>query len=85
MCEIVEQQISNETCLKRCDRISDMCFKCRIAQAKTWPKPYWCDNMTRCTLLDSWFDAKSKELNEAEKQQGKDLITGEKKWVGKIL
>ena len=83
MCEIVEQQISNETCLKRCDRISDMCDKCRIAQARLWTKPYWCDNMTRCTLLDTWFDAKSKELDVAENQQGKDLITGEKKWVGK--
>ena len=35
--------------------------------------------MTRCTLLNNWFDVKSKELDEAEKQQGKDLITGEKK------
>ena len=35
--------------------------------------------MTRCTLLDTWFDVKSKELDEAENQQGKDLITGEKK------
>jgi len=35
--------------------------------------------MTRCTLLDSWFDAKSKELDEAEKKEKKDLITGEKK------
>ena len=23
--------------------------------------------MTRCTLLDTWFDVKSKELDEAEK------------------
>jgi len=35
--------------------------------------------MTRCTFLDSWFDAKSKELDKAEKEQKKDLITGEKK------
>ena len=34
--------------------------------------------MTRCTLLDSWFDAKSKELDKAEKKQKKDLITGVK-------
>tara|TARA_B100000123_G_C25570218_1_gene358015 strand:- start:238 stop:354 length:117 start_codon:yes stop_codon:yes gene_type:complete len=36
-------------------------------------------NMTRCNYLDGWFDAKSKELDEAEKKQKKDLITGEKK------
>ena len=35
--------------------------------------------MTRCTLLDQWFDAKSKELDEEENKQKKDLITGEKK------
>ena len=35
--------------------------------------------MTRCNLLDTWFDAKSKELDKAEKKQNKDLITGEKK------
>lgn len=35
--------------------------------------------MTRCTLLDTWFDAKSKDLDKAEKKAGKDLITGEKK------
>jgi len=35
--------------------------------------------MTRCKLLDQWFDAKSKELDEEEKKQKKDLITGEKK------
>tara|TARA_Y100001938_G_C7984932_1_gene376395 strand:- start:39 stop:146 length:108 start_codon:yes stop_codon:yes gene_type:complete len=35
--------------------------------------------MTRCTLLDQWFDVKSKELDKAEKLNGKDLITGEKK------
>ena len=38
--------------------------------------------MTRCKLLDEWFDVKSKELDKAEKLQSKDLITGEKKWVG---
>jgi len=35
--------------------------------------------MTRCVLLDSWLDAKSKELDVAEKKQEKDLITGQKK------
>ena len=35
--------------------------------------------MTRCILLDEWVDSKSKELDEAEKKQKKDLITGEKK------
>ncbi len=34
--------------------------------------------MTRCTYLDGWFDAKSKELNAEEKKENKDLITGEK-------
>jgi hypothetical protein len=29
-------------------------------------------------MLDSWFDAKSKDLDKAEKEQKKDLITGEK-------
>lgn len=35
--------------------------------------------MTRCTYLDSWFDAESKRLDEEEKKQNKDLITGEKR------
>ena len=34
--------------------------------------------MTRCSLLDTWFDAKSKDLDKAEKEKNKDLITGEK-------
>lgn len=34
--------------------------------------------MTRCAYLDGWFDAKSKELDKEEKEQKKDLITGEK-------
>jgi hypothetical protein len=33
--------------------------------------------MTRCKLLDSWFDVQSKKLDEEEKKQNKDLITGE--------
>ena len=84
ICEIIVERSSTKTCIERCDRISDMCIPCRIKQAKTWVKPYWCDNMTRCNLLNTWFDTKSKELDEAENQQGKDLITGEKKWLGKI-
>tara|TARA_R100000329_G_C7598249_1_gene212179 strand:+ start:739 stop:855 length:117 start_codon:yes stop_codon:yes gene_type:complete len=36
-------------------------------------------NMTRCNLLNTWFDVKSKELDKAEKEKKKDLITGEKK------
>tara|TARA_R100000329_G_C7569101_1_gene201385 strand:+ start:324 stop:431 length:108 start_codon:yes stop_codon:yes gene_type:complete len=35
--------------------------------------------MTRCTLLDTWFDAQSKRLDKAEAKQKKDLITGDKK------
>jgi hypothetical protein len=30
-------------------------------------------------MLDEWFDVKSKELDKAEKEQKKDLITGVKK------
>ena len=37
------------------------------------------DLMTRCNYLDSWFDSKSKELDEAESKAKKDLITGDKK------
>ena len=36
-------------------------------------------DMTRCTLLDTWFDVKSKELDKAEKEKNRDLIAGEKK------
>jgi len=35
--------------------------------------------MTRCTLLDTWFDAQSKRLDKEEKKLNKDLITGEQK------
>jgi len=35
--------------------------------------------MTRCTLLDTWFDAQSKRLDEKETKQKKDLITGDKR------
>ncbi len=35
--------------------------------------------MTRCKILDKWFDAQSKRLDEKEKVQQKDLITGDKK------
>tara|TARA_R110001606_G_scaffold195192_2_gene342882 strand:+ start:937 stop:1047 length:111 start_codon:yes stop_codon:yes gene_type:complete len=34
--------------------------------------------MTRCNLLDKWFDVESKRLDIAEEKQKKDLITGEK-------
>lgn len=37
------------------------------------------DNMTRCTLLDKWFDVESKRLDKEEEKQQKDLITGDKK------
>ena len=30
-------------------------------------------------MLDEWFDAQSKRLDEQEKLQQKDLITGDKK------
>lgn len=29
-------------------------------------------------MLDEWFDAWSKDLDEVEKKESKDLITGEK-------
>lgn len=35
--------------------------------------------MTRCKMLDKWFDAQSKRFDEKEKVQQKDLITGDKK------
>tara|TARA_R100000005_G_C4993153_1_gene200247 strand:+ start:566 stop:679 length:114 start_codon:yes stop_codon:yes gene_type:complete len=35
--------------------------------------------MTRCKLLDEWFDAKSKEVDEAEKKTKKCFVTGDKK------
>ena len=35
--------------------------------------------MTKCKLLDEWFDAQSKRLDKEEKIQQKDLITGDKK------
>jgi hypothetical protein len=34
--------------------------------------------MTRCNLLDAWFDTESKKLDAKEKEEKKDLITGEK-------
>ena len=39
---------------------------------------YKVNRMTRCVLLDKWFDEQSKVLDQAEKEQKKDLITGEK-------
>ena len=35
--------------------------------------------MTRCKMLDEWFDAQSKRLDKEEKLQQRDLITGDKK------
>lgn len=32
--------------------------------------------MTRCMLLDSWLDAKSKELDEAEEKAGEKILAG---------
>ena len=34
--------------------------------------------MTRCNLLDAWFDVESKKLDKKEEKEKKDLITGEK-------
>ena len=34
--------------------------------------------MTRCKLLDEWFDAKSKEVDDAEKKSKKCFVTGDK-------
>lgn len=35
--------------------------------------------MSRCEILNTWFDYHSKRLDEEEAKQKKDLITGEKK------
>jgi len=35
--------------------------------------------MTRCTLLDEWFDAKSKKIEEIESETGICFATGKKK------
>ena len=35
--------------------------------------------MTRCVLLDAWFDSESKKLDEKENKTKKDFITGERK------
>tara|TARA_Y100000033_G_C2661765_1_gene69871 strand:- start:258 stop:374 length:117 start_codon:yes stop_codon:yes gene_type:complete len=37
------------------------------------------NNMTRCNYLDSWFDAKSKEVDDSEAKSKKCFVTGEKK------
>tara|TARA_R110002012_G_scaffold184446_4_gene350983 strand:- start:22483 stop:22659 length:177 start_codon:yes stop_codon:yes gene_type:complete len=36
-------------------------------------------NMTRCNLLDSWFDNESTKLDKVENNYGRCLITGNKK------
>lgn len=35
--------------------------------------------MTRCILLDEWFNAQSKRLDQEEKRTGKDLVAGGKR------
>ena len=35
--------------------------------------------MTRCKLLNEWFDAQSKRLDEKEKETKKDFVTGGKR------
>tara|TARA_R100001509_G_scaffold43840_1_gene23778 strand:+ start:2678 stop:2791 length:114 start_codon:yes stop_codon:yes gene_type:complete len=35
--------------------------------------------MTRCKLLDEWFDAKSKEVDKKEAKTKKCFVTGDKK------
>ena len=35
--------------------------------------------MTRCTLLDEWFNAKSKEIDEKESKTKKCFVTGDEK------
>jgi len=34
--------------------------------------------MTRCTLLDEWFDHQSSRLDRVEKETGIEFVTGEK-------
>tara|TARA_R100001079_G_scaffold96336_1_gene59583 strand:- start:830 stop:952 length:123 start_codon:yes stop_codon:yes gene_type:complete len=34
--------------------------------------------MTRCKLLDNWFDNQSKKIDEAEKKTKKNFVTGTK-------
>lgn len=35
--------------------------------------------MTRCTLLDAWFDVESKKVDEDEKETKKCFVTGDEK------
>lgn len=35
--------------------------------------------MTRCKLLDEWFDVKSKQVDETESKTKKCFVTGDKK------
>tara|TARA_R100001463_G_scaffold95902_2_gene150433 strand:+ start:517 stop:633 length:117 start_codon:yes stop_codon:yes gene_type:complete len=35
--------------------------------------------MTRCKLLDEWFDAKSKQVDKTEAKTKKCFVTGDKK------
>ncbi len=34
--------------------------------------------MTRCTLLDEWFDHQSERLDRVESETGIEFVTGEK-------
>jgi len=35
--------------------------------------------MTRCSILDTWFDAESKKVNERETKTKVDFVTGQKR------
>ena len=35
--------------------------------------------MTRCNLLDTWFDSMSKKVDEEELKTKTDFVTGDKK------
>lgn len=35
--------------------------------------------MTRCSMLDAWFDDQSKKVDDKESKNKVDFVTGEKK------
>ncbi len=35
--------------------------------------------MTRCSMLDAWFDDQSKKVDDKESKDKVDFVTGEKK------
>tara|TARA_R110000737_G_scaffold146369_1_gene176382 strand:- start:686 stop:802 length:117 start_codon:yes stop_codon:yes gene_type:complete len=37
------------------------------------------NNLTRCTILDEWFDKQSEEVNKKESKTKKCFVTGDKK------